>query len=237
MKQILPRLWEIDEIGSAVHCYLWEWAGGVTLVDCGMPRDGDKILNALVGNGFPVHSVNRIIVTHVDMDHTGGLPAVREGTRAQIVCHVAEKQVMENPGRRRMGSFMMKAPLAMSGLIPGLRQRPVTPQELVEDGQLLPEGFMVVHTPGHTPGHISLLHREARVLIAGDALANRREKLTGPAPAFTPDMATAQRSIWRLAKMYGDDFETIVFGHGPPILANGGKRVRALASRIFAEEV
>jgi len=107
----------------------------------------------------------------------------------------------------------------------------------VVDGQELPEGFTVIHTPGHTPGHISLLHRSARLLIAGDALSNRGGKLRGPTPAFTPDKVNSQRSILKLAKKHGDEFETIVFGHGPPILTNGGKRVRALASQMFADEV
>ncbi|MFN2201267.1 MAG: MBL fold metallo-hydrolase [Caldilineaceae bacterium] len=237
MIQIIPGLWDIDEIGSAVHAYLWEWEGGVTLIDCGMPAHADKILDALVANRYPVHAVNRIIITHVDLDHTGGLPAVQARTGAAVICHEAELQYMENPGRRRPRSLLLTAPLALSRLLPGMRQRPTSPQYLVVDGQLLPEGFTVVHTPGHTPGHISLLHREARLLVAGDALMNRRERLKGPPSAFTPDPRAAQRSIWRLAKQYGDDYETVVFGHGPPILANGGKRVRALASQIFSEQI
>lgn len=236
MNQISPGLWDIDEIGNAVHCYLWEWDGGVTLVDCGTPRDGAKVLDALVQNGYPLHAINRVIVTHMDLDHTGGLPLVKKATGARVVCHAAEREFLESPRKRRMGSALMGATLALAGWLPPLRQVPVSPEELVVDGQELPEGFTVVHTPGHTPGHISLLHREDRFLIAGDALANRREKLTGPSPVFTPDMRSAQRSIWRLAKLYGNDFETIVFGHGPPVLTNGGKRVRALASRIYADE-
>ena len=230
-------MWEIDEIGSAVHCYLWEWQGGVTLIDSGFPRHGRTILNALVEYGYPLHNVQRIIVTHVDLDHTGGLSAVKRATGASVVCHAVEKEYLENPGRRRMASPLLLVPLALSGIVPRLRQKPVSPEELVVDGQALPEGFIVIHTPGHTPGHISLLHRERRLLIAGDALTNRRGKLGGPAAVFTSDETNSQRSVWKLAKKYADDFETIVFGHGPPIMTNGGKRVRALASQIFAAEV
>ena len=237
MKQIVRGLWEIDEIGSAVHCYLWERQGGATLVDSGMPRDSSAILNALIENGYPLHTVDRIIVTHVDMDHTGGLPAIKRATGASVVCHAVEKEYMEYPARRKMPSPLIRVPLLLAGMVPGLRQEAVIPQELVVDGQTLSEGFIVIHTPGHTPGHISLLHRERRLLIAGDALSNRKGKLTAPAAVFTPDESAAQRSIWKLAKKYADDFDTIVFGHGPPIMTNGGKRVRALASTIFASEV
>ena len=238
MRQIVPGLWEIDEIGGAVHSYLWERQGGVTLIDCGLPSHGAVILGALVNNGYPLHTVNRIIVTHVDLDHTGGLGPVRRATGASVICHAVEKEYLENPGRRKLASVLLQIPMRLSAVFPNMRQEPVTPQELVVDGQLLaPEGFVVVHTPGHTPGHISLLHPERRILIAGDALSNRRGRLSGPARVFTPDQQNAQRSIWKLAKKYGDDFETIVFGHGPPVIANGGKRVRALASKTFSSEV
>ena len=118
-----------------------------------------------------------------------------------------------------------------------MRSEPVTPDELVVDGQESPEGFTVITTPGHTPGHISLLDRKRRILIAGDALSNRKGKLAPPPAMFTPDMKNAQRSIWKLAKKYGDEIDVIVFGHGPPILSNGGARLKAMASQIFSSEV
>lgn len=237
MKQIIPGLWDIDEIGAAVHCYLWEWSGGVTLIDTGMPKDARTILDVLVRNGHALHTLRRVIVTHSDLDHAGGLAKIRRATGASVLCHAVEKGLLEHPGRRQLGSALIKAPLLLFSRMPGFRQTAVSPQELAVDGDILPEGFTVIHTPGHTPGHISLLHREKRLLIAGDALSNWGGKLQGPPPIFTPDGKNAQRSIWKLAKKYGDDFETIVFGHGPPILSNGGKRVKALASQVFATEI
>ena len=94
-----------------------------------------------------------------------------------------------------------------------------------------------MHTPGHTAGHIALLHRERRILIAGDCLNNRGGKLRVPRHLFTPDLKNARRSVWKLAKKHGDEIETIVFGHGEPILNNGGARIKALASQLFSTEV
>ncbi len=234
MKQIIPGLWEIDEIGDAVHCYLWEWEDGVTLIDAGYPNDGPKILDALVENNFPLYSVKRIIVTHADLDHTGGLAQVKRATRASVACHAVEKEYLEEPARRHAAYWLMRVPLWFISKYPAFYHRPVDPDELLVDGQELPEGFTVIHTPGHTPGHISLLHRTKRFLITGDALSNRKGKLRPPLPLYTPDMQNAKRSIWKLAKKYGDDYETVVFGHGPAILNHGGKRVKALASQIFS---
>jgi glyoxylase-like metal-dependent hydrolase (beta-lactamase superfamily II) len=237
MKQIVPGLWEFDEIGSQVHCYLWEWHEGITLIDTGFPKDAKVILNALIRHNRPLHRVRRIIVTHTDADHSGGVAQLRRATQARVVCHAVEKEFLEHPLRRQPAAWWMRPPFWLMCRFPAYHLRGVTPDELVIDGEELPEGFTVVHTPGHTPGHISLLHRERRLLIAGDALSNRGGKLRSPLPIFTPDVANAQRSVWKLAKKYGDDFETVVFGHGPPILSHGGQRVKGLASRIYSAAV
>ena len=237
MKQVIPGLWIIDEIGEGVHCYLWEWEQGYTLIDTGFPKDARTILDALVSNKVALHNLRRIIITHADPDHSGGLAQLKRATQAQIVCHAVEREYLEFPQRRRVSAWYMRLPLLAASLVPSYHLRAVVPDVLVVDGQELPEGFLVVHTPGHSPGHISLLHRGRRLLIAGDALSNRDGKLRVNGSKFTADLPNAQRSIWKLAKRYGDDFETVVFGHGPPLQTNGGKRIKGLASEMFSSEV
>lgn len=239
MQQIIPGFYRIDEIGDAVHAYLWEWTEGVTLIDTGFPKDTRTILDALRNNGYPLHSVKRIIITHVDSDHIGSAAALKRTTGAVVGCHAVEKQLMDQPDRRQPTNLLLR-PLfwTAKGVVPHmLRMSPVSADELYVDGHVTPEGFTVIHTPGHTSGHISLLHKEKRVLIAGDALSNRNGTLQSPSGVFTPDELNAQRSIWKLAKKYGDDYEVVAFGHGPTLLQNGGKRVKGLASRIFSQEI
>ena len=237
MKQILPGLWHIDDIGEMVNCYLWEWDEGVTLIDTGMPGDAKTILDVLKARGHALHTVRRILVTHMDVDHVGSLLKLRQATGAAVACHTVEKEFLEHPGRRRPANLLLWPLFAVVSAFPQFRVNPATPDELMVDGQVTPEGFTVIHTPGHTPGHISLLHKQKRVLIVGDALQNRKGKLTLPPPLFTPDMPNAQRSLWKLAKKYGDDYDVAVFGHGPPIIQNANKRIIALASQVFSAEV
>jgi glyoxylase-like metal-dependent hydrolase (beta-lactamase superfamily II) len=154
-----------------------------------------------------------------------------------VACHAAEKAVMEQPWRRKPGAWYTYPLFALAPLLPAMRQRPVKPHELLVDGQELPEGFCVVHTPGHTAGHIALLHRKRRLLIAGDALVNGRGGLHINESPFTADRYNARRSVWRLTKKYGDEIDVMVFGHGPPILQNGGQRLKGLVSRIFSQEI
>ena len=236
MKQIIPGLWHIDEIDTFVNQYAWAWDGGITLIDAGMKNDAPALLSALTNHGWPLHTIRRVLVTHNDADHVGGLAAVKQATNAHVACHAVEKAYI-NQTKRRPSAWYYRPFIAAMDMVPTFRYPPVTPDELLIDGAETPEGFTVIHTPGHTPGHISLLHKQRRLLIAGDALSNRKNQLAPPPASFTPDMDNALRSIWKLAKKYGDDYETIVFGHGPPILQNGGKRVRALVSQIYSEEI
>ena len=237
MKQIVNGLWEVDEIGEAVHCYVWEWSGGLTLIDTGMPNHVHAVLDAITGHGWALHNVRRIIITHGDADHMGGAAKLKKATGAVVGCHTVDKVFLEQPNKRKPAALWVRPLFAVMRLSPSFNALPVVPDELYVDGQVLPEGFIVVHTPGHTPGHISLLHRERRLLIAGDALNNRGGKLALPPAVFTPDMENARRSIWKLAKKYGDDIDTIVFGHGPPVMQNGGQRLKAMMSQMYSTEV
>lgn len=237
MKQIITGLWEIDEIGDFVHCYIWEWQDGLTLIDAGMPNHVHAILDAITSKGWALHNIRRIIITHGDTDHVGGTAKLKKATGAVVGCHTVDKVLLEHPSKRTPAAWWLRPIFAAMRVLPQYNTLPVVPDELYVDGQMLPEGFIVVHTPGHTPGHISLIHRDKRLLIAGDALNNRGGTLQMPPSLFTPDMKNAERSVWKLAKKYGDDFDVAVFGHGPPIMQNAGHRIKAMVSQIFSSEV
>lgn len=234
MKQIVQGLWEIDEIGDGPRSYIWEWEAGLTLIDTSYAKDADTIVRSLVAHGHPIHDVRRIIVTHASPGHAGGLARLQQTTRAQIVCHAVERDLLVHPVRHRPGPLWKSVPGALATLANPQRGLPsVTPDVLIVDGQRLPEGFTAIHTPGVSPGHIALLHPARRILIAGAALTNRGGKLRPAGGMGIPDPVNAEKSIWKLAKRYADEIDVIVFGQGEPILTNGGKRIKALASQIF----
>jgi glyoxylase-like metal-dependent hydrolase (beta-lactamase superfamily II) len=87
----------------------------------------------------------------------------------------------------------------------------------------------IVTTPGHTAGHISVLDDVGGVLVAGDALSTAGGKVGDSNPRFTEDMDEALISIRKLA---GLRFETLLVGHGDPILERASEQVAAFAASL-----
>lgn len=230
--QIVPGLHLVDGMKNGiVNAYVWERPdGGLTLIDAGMPADAPKILAFLqtLGQG----RLDRIIVTHGDIDHVGGLAALQAATGARVICHAVEKAVVEGRQMRAMGdSLVARAYGPFFDLVTRtfLRYRPVQQvDELVLDKQLLAEDLQVVHVPGHTPGQIALFEPQRGILVAADALSNRQDKLGLPSAIATPRMDVARDSIRKLAALKG--VQVVCFGHGVPITRNAAERLSAFAA-------
>ncbi|KKO50771.1 hypothetical protein XI25_30785, partial [Paenibacillus sp. DMB20] len=83
----------------------------------------------------------------------------------------------------------------------------------VSDGEHLPwcGGIDIIHTPGHTPGHMSLYLPADKTLIAGDAVVIENGQLNIANPQFTLDLDEAVHSVQRLLNY---DIERIICYHG-----------------------
>ena len=101
--------------------------------------------------------------------------------------------------------------------------RPVT---AVGDGDDV-VGLRIVTTPGHTAGSISVLDPVAGIVVAGDALRTEGGRPTLPGAQFTVDMDEAKRSVMKLG---GLTFETLLVGHGDPIVSGAAPLVVQLGA-------
>jgi len=110
--------------------------------------------------------------------------------------------------------------------IPGIS----SPRELIPvgDGDQVFD-LEIIATPGHTPGHISVYDRAGGLLVAGDALNGSDGGVIGANPDFTADIAMADDSIAKLAAL---PFDTVVFGHGEPVVGGASQQVAALSSSL-----
>ena len=117
-------------------------------------------------------------------------------------------------------------------LVPALsRYDPVAVDVPLEEGDHLDVlgGGTVIHVPGHTPGSIALHFPEERLLICGDAINRRVNRLGLPPKPFSTDMEQAHTSLRRLAEL---DFDVLCPGHGDPLVGGAGDQVRAMVQAL-----
>jgi glyoxylase-like metal-dependent hydrolase (beta-lactamase superfamily II) len=148
--------------------------GSVTLVDCGLKRAPAKIVAGLRAIGRHPCDVTRIVLTHAHTDHAGGAAEMVARTGAPVAVHEADAAYVEAGHHPPYDPSLLVGRLITR--IPGGGFPPVPVGERLADGQLLDVGggLRIVATPGHTPGHVSLLHEPTATLITGDALFNMR---------------------------------------------------------------
>jgi len=233
VEEILAGLWRIPLSGGSVNAYVWQGEDGLTLVDCGYAGDGRRILHLLSEAGYSLRDVRRIVITHGDVDHIGGLAEAQAATGALVMAHVLEVPFIE--GRRprewrqdalgRLMAFGYRL-LVGRGLV---RCEPVKVGKVLVDGETLDGGWQVVYTPGHTPGHISLYHPQQSVVITGDALGQRWGRLRGPVPAYAADVKQAAASVRKLAAL---EPKILCFGHFHPLRNVEPEALYALAARL-----
>jgi glyoxylase-like metal-dependent hydrolase (beta-lactamase superfamily II) len=184
----------------------------LTIVDTGFKGRSVHILKEIARLGYSPADITSIIITHHHADHTGSLAAMKEVTKAKVIAHIADAPYID-------GSLLQPGPAKPEWLNDELAPfhwlwstTPAAVDVLVSDGDELPilGGIKILHTPGHTPGSISLFLEREGLMIVGDVLSHT-SGLSLPSKAFTIDLAQEIQSIRKLASL---NFDLICFGHG-----------------------
>lgn len=217
---MLPGVRRIRVRMGYVNAYLVD-GDELTLVDTGLPGLAKTFFKAIRDAGREPADLKHIAITHHHADHTGSLAKlVAKVPDARIYAHPLDVPVVTGekpvPGPN---------PASIAGRILGpliMRMQPerLEPVEVhapVEDGQEIPAagGMKVLHTPGHTAGHVSFLKPgNGGVLFVGDAAGHMFGRVGPPIGMFTEDMAQAKETIRKLAEI---EFDAACFGHGTVI--------------------
>jgi len=214
--EIIPNVHAIS--GGIVNCYLIVDADELTLIDTGLPGDAKKILRYVEGLGRKPGDVKRIIITHADGDHVGGLAALKSATSARVYANAVEAEAIA-AGRPSRGlkadDPLLKLVFAITGRV--FKASPAQVDEFVTEGQVLPVlgGLRVVETFGHTPGHISLFAPLSSILFVGDSLVSEKNGLRGSRGANTWDQDKANAAVRKQAALGA---KIICSGHGPVVM-------------------
>ena len=199
------------ELGDfQTNCYVVrdsrDASGACWIIDCSYQPE--PMLDAIAQRGL---TPTLCILTHCHCDHIAGLAKMRlRFGPVNVLCHAAEKGFNEDPV------------LNLSVFIPPSVSAP-TPDAYIGDGQLLELGqyyFRVLHTPGHSPGGITLWCAEAGEAIVGDTLfAGSIGRIDFP----TSDTQAMVHSLHEVLMKLPD--ETRVHpGHGPSTTIGAERR-------------
>jgi glyoxylase-like metal-dependent hydrolase (beta-lactamase superfamily II) len=221
---IAPGVFRIPTVGSwAVNSFaLVDDDGSVTLVDTGLEKAPARIVAGLAALGKHPADVQRIVLTHAHPDHAGGAKELAVRSGAPVAVHAEDAGFAEagtSPPNDRSYAVGRIFARLQNGMFPNV---PVG--EKLVDGQLLDAagGLRVVATPGHTPGHISLLHEPTRTLITGDAIVNLLGPRYSPRMLCT-DFRMSKRTAHVLAEL---EYDRVGFTHGPEIVDGAREAVR-----------
>lgn len=182
------------------NCYVLtsdESAKDCVIIDTGL--DADPLIDLLKSGQL---NPEALILTHAHVDHIAGINALRQNwPEIRIAVH-------------RDDAEMLIDPVANLSTLIGVFVKTEPADIIIDDGQTLDFAgisFDVMHTPGHTPGGISLYNKEDGIVFAGDVLfADSIGRTDFPGGSFDTLVASIKNKLLTLAA------ETIVYsGHGP----------------------
>lgn len=183
---------------------------GFVLIDAGMPKSAKEIIDVAEKRYGKTTKPDAIILTHGHFDHVGAIIELVDYWQVPVFAHK-----LELPYLTGLKDYPEPDPSVDNGLV--AKMSPMFPNEAIDLGesvQELPsdgsvpfmEDFKWIHTPGHTPGHVSLFRERDGALIAGDAFVTvkqeslykvftQEKEVNGPPKYLTPDWTAAFDSV------------------------------------------
>jgi glyoxylase-like metal-dependent hydrolase (beta-lactamase superfamily II) len=208
----------------------------VVLADTGYPGLLRDIQAAMDGAGVPFSKLSKIILTHQDIDHIGGLPQLLKESdhKIEVLAHQGDQPFIEGDQpllkMKIIQQRLENLPEEQRKQVVALFGAPIKNKidRTLADGERLPYcgGLTVIFTPGHTPGHLCLYLERSKTLVAGDAMVIADGQLQGPRPSATPDMELATKSLQKLTHY---DIETVICYHGGVNQDHVNRRIKELA--------
>src|SRR5688572_8956338 len=213
---VAPGVWGLKDVFVNLYMILNPFDGSWVLVDTGLKWSAPKIkkMAKQLFGGHPMPS--SIVLTHGHFDHVGSLQKLLEEWNVPVYAHY-----LETPFLTGKSSYPPPDPGVGGGLMSLMSWTyPTSPinistslNVLADNGRVpgLPE-WKYIHTPGHSPGHISLFRESDNVLIAGDAFVSTKAEsvlstmlqtkvLSGPPKYFTYDWNLARESVNSLLRL------------------------------------
>jgi glyoxylase-like metal-dependent hydrolase (beta-lactamase superfamily II) len=253
MVEIVPKVHSIDGLDhpiptvGMVSYLIEEKPRDYTLVDTCFIYSIPMFESYLLKAGIDIKDINRIVLTHLHPDHVEAVNELRRKTGAKVYSHWIEASYLlhelEYNGPPDKDAFehilkIMGTDInTVSKKFGNIHVGPVAIDILLKDGDIIGNTLQVIHTPGHTPGHISLYDKERRILIGGDILFNSILNIDGlfiPPRTVTKDWETSIVSARRLVNL---KVEKLLLAHqSDPILENASRMIEKAVSIAITDK-
>ena len=205
--------------------------GSWTLIDAALPLSASRIKH-WANENFSTPP-NAIVLTHGHFDHVSAAKELAEEWNIPVYAHPLEfpyltgQQEYPAPNwKAGGGSMSIMSPTLPKGPINIGDRLKALPGEGTELSLAELPGWTLLHTPGHTPGHVSFFRESDKTLLVGDAFCTTKPEsffeaailqhpeLHGPPAYFTSDWEAAKVSVRKLAAL---EPKVVAPGHGKPL--------------------
>lgn len=174
----------------------------MTLIDTSLGFNGKGILSDIIALGIEPTAIQHILLTHHDLDHIGNIQLLAQATGAKVWAH--QQDIPYITGEQTRPGFKK-----FIGLFANKKNLPSL-HAYTADMQV--GNIQIIHTPGHTPGHVSMLYDD--VLFVGDLLENKKGQLR---PYPKPWNHRHNQLLSSIDQLKSLDYTWICMAHGKPM--------------------
>ncbi|MEE2659697.1 MAG: MBL fold metallo-hydrolase [Candidatus Latescibacterota bacterium] len=251
MIEVAPRIHRIEApfMGRFVCMYLLVGDLSCLLVDTGTdPMPGEFIVPYLDEIGVDPSRIRYVVNTHADFDHTAGNASVQElNPKAVFMCHAFDQVMVEDI--ERMIEDRYSEYEADHGIGDGdeakefirSSSRHVNMDIALQGGEQLRLGadwcVEILHTAGHSRGHVSVHDASSRSLIIADSTLHNAVPLADGSPAFPPTYRYTESYLASMGRFRSMDFDLLLTSHYP--ICHGAVEIGNFLgeSRAFVDRV
>lgn len=246
--EVAPGIYRIETPLGERRCSVFLLAGSdaAILVDTGLAGAVESsILPALAAAGVAPDLVRLVLISHADIDHCGDAAAAKEAfPRALLACgrdDMTEVGSLEAMVDGRYGQFAADHAIADSAETKAWYRdtgRFARPDLGLSGGEVVCLGgdwdVQILHTPGHSRGHLTVWDPRSRVAISADTALGRTVPTAAGDPAFPPTYRYVDAYLSSIARLEALQPELLLASHEPTM--EGAEAMAFLAeSRAFAE--